>query len=191
MKSTVKKYIDEIIEAFPIYNMKTRKFVKDLEKNIYRYTAQHEVSSIKDLYKRFGDPSEIVEDYFDYIKASEITSGLSNRNIKIIVLVSIVLLFVLWFSIHRTFIKLKDQNGNTGSTLYTKEEIIYKNGDKVKESFVESRGGKKIKETYITYKNNEKILEHHIESRGCKKIKEITTEYRKNGENIRTEKTYE
>ena len=97
----------------------------------------------------------------------------------------------MWFSIHRTFIKLNDQNGNTGSTLYTKEEIIYKNGNKVKESLVKSRGGKKIKETYITYKNNEKILEHHIESRGCKKIKEITTEYRKNGENIRTEKTYE
>ena len=191
MKKLIKKYIDEIIEAFPIYNMKTHRFVKDLEKNIYRYTSQHDISSIKDLYRRFGEPSEIVEDYFDYIKASEITSGLSNRNIKIIVLVSIVLLFVLWFSIHRTFIKLNDQNGNTGSTLYTKEEIIYKNGNKVKESLVKSRGGKKIKETYITYKNNEKILEHHIESKGGKKIKEITTEYRKNGENIRTEKTYE
>lgn len=191
MQKLVKNYIDEIIESFPIYNLKASKFVKNLEKNIYRYTSQHEISSIKDLYRRFGKPSEIVEDYYDYIKAKEIASGLSSRNIKIVVLISAVILFILWFSVHRAFVRLNDQNGNTGNTLYTKEEIIYNNDDKIKESLIESRGGKKIKETYITYRNNEKILEHHIESRGGKIIKEITIEYRKNGENIRTEKTYE
>ncbi len=191
MEKLVKKYIDEIIEAFPIYNSKARKFVKDLEKNIYRYTSQCEISSIEDLYKRFGEPSEIVENYYDYVKANEIASGLSNRTIKIVVLVTAIVLFISWFAIHRAFIRLNDQNGNTGNTLYTKEETIYKDGYKIKESLIETRGGKKIKETYITYKNNEKILEHHIERRGDKIIKEITTEYRKNGENIKTEKTYE
>ena len=72
MDNLGKQYIKNAKALFPLMNKDEKKYFEKLSKNVEDYCETKSVSSIEELYRDFGTPSDIANSYFsnadlDYI----------------------------------------------------------------------------------------------------------------------------
>lgn len=72
MNNLCKKYLRNVKVFFPIMGKQERKYLENLELNVNDFCAEKSLTSLEDLYKDFGTPSDVANSYFssaniDYI----------------------------------------------------------------------------------------------------------------------------
>ena len=67
MNNLCKQYIKNAKTLFPIIGKTEKEYLKKLELNVQDYCEESSVSSIEELYRDFGSPSEVVNSYFSSV----------------------------------------------------------------------------------------------------------------------------
>ena len=85
MKKIQNKYMREIRNLFPALRREERKYLRKMEENIADYLENEcppaAVSSVEDLRQIFGDPREIVHQYYSTMEADAFYSFLRVRRL--------------------------------------------------------------------------------------------------------------
>ena len=85
MKKIQNKYMREIRNLFPALRREERKYLRKMEENIADYLGNEcppaAVSSVEDLRQIFGDPREIVHQYYSTMEADAFYSFLRVRRL--------------------------------------------------------------------------------------------------------------
>ena len=85
MKKLQNKYMREIRNLFPALRREERKYLRKMEENIADYLENESpsaaVSSVEDLRQIFGDPREIVHQYYSTMEADAFYSFLRVRRL--------------------------------------------------------------------------------------------------------------
>lgn len=85
MKKIQNKYMREIRNLFPALRREERKYLRKMEENIADYLENESpsaaVSSVEDLRQIFGDPREIVHQYYSTMEADAFYSFLRVRRL--------------------------------------------------------------------------------------------------------------
>ena len=108
-----KRYLRDVRKAMPIYVVSSRKVVKQISLLVDEYVQEHPDAEYAEIVSRFGEPSGIVETYFDTLNPSEI-AGQMNIKRKIIAiaaataLAALVILSASMISMLLDFYSLED-----------------------------------------------------------------------------------
>ena len=85
MKKIKNKYMREIRNLFPALRREEKKYLRKMEENIADYLENEcppaAVSSVEDLRQIFGDPREIVHQYYSTMEADAFYSFLRVRRL--------------------------------------------------------------------------------------------------------------
>ena len=85
MKKIQNKYMREIRNLFPALRREEKKYLRKMEENIADYLENESpsaaVSSVEDLRQIFGDPREIVHQYYSTMEADAFYSFLRVRRL--------------------------------------------------------------------------------------------------------------
>ena len=85
MKKIQNKYMREIRNLFPALRREEKKYLRNMEENIADYLENEcpsaAVSSVEDLRQIFGDPREIVHQYYSTMEADAFYSFLRVRRL--------------------------------------------------------------------------------------------------------------
>ena len=85
IKKIQNKYMREIRNLFPALRREERKYLRKMEENIADYLENESpsaaVSSVEDLRQIFGDPREIVHQYYSTMEADAFYSFLRVRRL--------------------------------------------------------------------------------------------------------------
>ena len=85
MKKIQNKYMREIRNLFPALRREEKKYLRKMEENIADYLENEcspaAVSSVEDLRQIFGDPREIVHQYYSTMEADAFYSFLRVRRL--------------------------------------------------------------------------------------------------------------
>ena len=85
MKKLQNKYMREIRNLFPALRREEKKYLRKMEENIADYLENESpsaaVSSVEDLRQIFGDPREIVHQYYSTMEADAFYSFLRVRRL--------------------------------------------------------------------------------------------------------------
>lgn len=95
MDKISKQYVKNVKAFFPIIGKGEKNYLKSLEISIDDYCEEVSISSLTELYEKFGTPSEVVNTYYSSINTDHILNQLSrNKTIKRLIAVLIVSLVV-------------------------------------------------------------------------------------------------
>lgn len=70
MNEASEKYLKNFRLAFPVFNDDEKRFYNELKSSILAYVDKNPACTMDDLIEIFGDPKEIVIDYFDGMDSS-------------------------------------------------------------------------------------------------------------------------
>lgn len=95
MNNLCKQYIKNAKTLFPIIGKTEKEYLKKLELNVQDYCEESSVSSIEELYRDFGSPSEVVNSYFSSVKLDYMLKRISiSKKIKAFFVVIATLAFI-------------------------------------------------------------------------------------------------
>ncbi len=122
MRNGVKKYLKEVRDLFPAYTNEEDVFYKKLENNILN-EMDYEKSTYKDCVERFGNPRDIVIDFYDEMEAEYLLKRIKKVNaIKLITKIFITCLIIV--SIIWIYIVYKDYTESKKYRIDSYEEVI-------------------------------------------------------------------
>lgn len=95
MNNLCKQYIKNAKTLFPIIGKTEKEYLKKLELNVQDYCEESSVSSIEELYRDFGSPSEVVNSYFSSVKLDYMLKRINiSKKIKVFLVVIVTLAFI-------------------------------------------------------------------------------------------------
>lgn len=108
-----RKYMNEVKVLFPIIRKTEKTYLRQMKQNIDDYCEQATVSSMEDLYEKFGKPQDIVCHYYSIMDMAQFFSHIHlRRTIKsflafICVVIFAITLFytVVLYQEHLTFMR--------------------------------------------------------------------------------------
>ena len=122
MRNGVKKYLKEVRDLFPAYTNEEDVFYKKLENNILN-EMDYEKNTYKDCVERFGNPRDIVIDFYDEMEAEYLLKRIKKVNaIKLITKIFITCLIII--SIIWIYIVYKDYTESKKYRIDSYEEVI-------------------------------------------------------------------
>ena len=122
MRNGVKKYLKEVRDLFPAYKNEEDVFYKKLENNILN-EMYYEKRTYKDCVERFGNPRDIVIDFYDEMEAEYLLKRIKKVNaIKLITKIFITCLIIV--SIIWIYIVYKDYTESKKYRIDSYEEVI-------------------------------------------------------------------
>lgn len=122
MRNGVKKYLKEVRDLFPAYTNEEDVFYKKLENNILN-EMDYEKNTYKDCVERFGNPRDIVIDFYDEMEAEYLLKRIKKVNaIKLITKIFITCLIIV--SIIWIHIVYKDYTESKKYRIDSYEEVI-------------------------------------------------------------------
>lgn len=72
-------YIKQIVSQFPQYTDKEKKYVNFIERNIKLHLQEYPETTYEKLQEVFGNPEDIVNDYYLSIDKTELSEQLSSN----------------------------------------------------------------------------------------------------------------
>lgn len=90
MDNLAKQYIKNAKALFPLMNKDERKYFKKLRINVEDFCEVNSVSSIEELYRDFGTPSDIANSYFSNADLDYILKQIKRTKIIKISLITII-----------------------------------------------------------------------------------------------------
>lgn len=95
MDKLVREFLDNSKVFFPIYGSKEKEYIKNLEYHLIDFCEENEISSIEEMYRKYGNPSEVAYSYFSNINLDYIIKKLKmTRIIKSFLLFLTIISFV-------------------------------------------------------------------------------------------------
>ena len=67
MNTLCKQYIRNVKALFPTIRKSEREYLKKLEQNFVEYCEENEASTLEELYKDFGTPTDVVNSYYSTV----------------------------------------------------------------------------------------------------------------------------
>lgn len=96
MKTEKEKYFNNIKGLFPIHGKKEKEYLSQISIGINEYLNEVPTANYNELQKEFGDPKEIVMDYYKETDSAYLLSKMNTR--KIVYRVSVCLLLITFIS---------------------------------------------------------------------------------------------
>jgi hypothetical protein len=95
MKEFCKEYLQEVKSLFPIKSKKERKYISNLGKDIEIFCKETNVISKEGLYVKYGNPIDVVKEYFNSIDTSYVVKKVNiAKYIKAFVAAILVLALI-------------------------------------------------------------------------------------------------
>lgn len=92
MNEICKQYISEVKAFFPIMGKSEKKYIEKLKSNVENYCEEAQAVSKEDLYKSYGLPNEVVNEYYSSVGTDYIIKRTgTSRFIKALVAVILAL----------------------------------------------------------------------------------------------------
>lgn len=109
MNKKCKEYINEIKSMFPVKGKQERTYINNLKKDIEDYCEEANTTAKEDLYENYGNPIDVVAEYFSAVGISYVIKKIKFSKIikaSIAVMISLILIFssvncVLWYNEHQ------------------------------------------------------------------------------------------
>jgi hypothetical protein len=96
MNKICKEYIKEIKAMFPVKGKQERNYIKNLSKDIESYCEEVNVSTKEELYENYGNPIDVVAEYFSATGVSCVIKKLRiSKYIKALIAIIIAIILVL------------------------------------------------------------------------------------------------
>lgn len=114
MDNLAKQFTKNVRAFFPIVGKVEKEYLKKLELNLEDYCEEKQVSSLEELYKDFGTPSDVVHSYYssvniDYIlKRLRLTKIIKTCLVTLIVAI-LVAVSAYCFRLHSDYKVLENQ----------------------------------------------------------------------------------
>lgn len=117
-KKICKEYIKEIKAIFPVKGKKERSYIKNLSNDIADYCEEENVTAKEKLYENYGNPIDVVAEYFSAIGVPNVIKKLKiSKYIKALIAAIIALLLVL--TTVYTVVRLEEHQ------MLLREEMVY------------------------------------------------------------------
>lgn len=81
MDKISKQYVKNVKSFFPIIGKSEKKYLNGLEINVEDYCEETSISSLKELYEKFGTPSEVVNAYYSNVDVNYILKQISKAKL--------------------------------------------------------------------------------------------------------------
>ena len=113
MNKICKQYISEIKAFFPIMGKDEKKYIAKLKNNIESYCDEACITTKEELYKNYGFPNNVVNDYYSSLDTDYIVKKIKlSKYIKALVSVILILLIVVtsvfcafWYQNHQMYLR--------------------------------------------------------------------------------------
>lgn len=113
MNKICKQYISEIKAFFPIMGKDEKKYIAKLKNNIESYCDEAGIATKEELYKNYGFPNNVVNDYYSSLDTDYIVKKIKlSKYIKALVSVILILLIVVtsvfcafWYQNHQMYLR--------------------------------------------------------------------------------------
>lgn len=94
MKNICGQYISTVKTFFPIMGKRERQYIKSLETDVTDYCMEEDISSLEQLYEKYGMPHEVANTYFTVADMDALTRKMRYRRwVKITVFAMLFLVF--------------------------------------------------------------------------------------------------
>lgn len=108
-----KQYISEIKAFFPMIGKDERKYINKFKTNIENYCDDFGIITKEELYKAYGVPNSIVNDYYSSLDTDYIVKKIKvSKYIKLLISVLLILLIILasvfctfWYQNHQMYLR--------------------------------------------------------------------------------------
>ncbi len=119
MKTLCQEYISNVKSFFPIINKEERIFLANLTDTVNNFCEEEDITTITDLYNKFGLPNEVVNSYYSsqdikHILKSINTARLLKIDALIFLVISVIIASISNTNIYLTKKALKEQDIRTG-----------------------------------------------------------------------------
>ncbi|MCH5300491.1 MAG: hypothetical protein J1E56_04155 [Ruminococcus sp.] len=92
MNKICKQYISEVRAFFPVMGKSERKYVNKLRLNIENFCEEAEITSKQELYENYGNPHDVVNDYYSTVDTDDIIKKTHiSKYIKIFIIAILAL----------------------------------------------------------------------------------------------------
>lgn len=96
MNKQCKEYINEVKSMFPVKGIQERKYIKNLKKDIEDYCEEANTTTKDDLYENYGNPIDIVSEYFSATGTSYVIKKIRfGKYIRTLIAVIIALVLIV------------------------------------------------------------------------------------------------
>ena len=80
-ESLIKKYVRDVRTLFPIHGKTEKAYLKKMAENMEDFAADHDFSSMEELYAEFGDPKDAIYQYYSTLDAADLFKIIKLRNL--------------------------------------------------------------------------------------------------------------
>lgn len=117
------KYVGQVKAMFPILGKDERKYIKTLKVTLEDYLENTTVTSIKDIYNEFGNPQDIVNEYYNTVDIEKIVNRIKiSKYIKFFI--GFIVLCLLISTISYCCILYREHKAFMEESFISSEEII-------------------------------------------------------------------
>jgi lipid II:glycine glycyltransferase (peptidoglycan interpeptide bridge formation enzyme) len=121
-------FIDKVRKLLPLFTKSEKRFISDFRDSVYDFASEESEVSHNDLMQRFGEPSDIVNDYLKTIDSESLYKMISRKRSLIIFACTITILIVIFLSYESlSFYRLckKAENQIVTQETITLKEVPY------------------------------------------------------------------
>lgn len=79
MNKEQENYLQQIKSSFPIFRGNEKKFYDDFENSVREYGKKNPTCSQEELVEHFGNPNQVIEEYFDNINSNDYISLIKRK----------------------------------------------------------------------------------------------------------------
>lgn len=123
MNRICRQYINSTKNLFPIIRKEEKIFFKKLKENIADYTKDNPISSMQELYASFGNPIDVMRNYYSNVNTADLQLEIKNA-IRIQKRINIVLAIIITLSLVFTTLLFVDYRHNKENRIDSYEMII-------------------------------------------------------------------
>lgn len=125
MNKICKQYISEVKTFFPIIGKDERDYISKLKTNVDDFCDEVDIYTKDDLYKQYGLPNDIVNDYYSTIETEKIIKRIRlSKHIKRSIVVLLVLAVITTSFYYISLYKAYDVFANEKIVTHNEEVII-------------------------------------------------------------------
>lgn len=114
MNRICKQYISEVKTFFPIIGKDERTYIAKLITNVDNFCDEDDITTKEELYKRYGLPNDVVNDYYSTIDSEKIIKRIRiSKYVKCSMIILLLLAFVATsyycFTLHHAYKQFTSQ----------------------------------------------------------------------------------
>lgn len=121
-----KKYTNNVKALFPLIRKQEHIYLHQMKQNIDDYCDTTPVSSLEELYEEFGNPQDVVYNYYSIMDASQLFSMIRfHRIIKCIsIFIMLIIIFVCSMLFQEHLIMMHQEAIFTETVITDTEEVL-------------------------------------------------------------------